>query len=185
MSQNQNTTPKRTDGAHEPARSLDTLSRRHFLGAVIAPSVSAMLGTVACSDAGGGGGVDVAEDIGLDIDVGLDIPPSPGDSSDTPVDPPDWTYEELVAAYFGDADMSGIRGLGRAYLREFDGEESIEQDLAVLLSPLLARRTLDDAVSRCEELVADEFDELDVHLLSGWVMAPTEMRLCALAEVVA
>lgn len=155
------------------------LSRRRFLGTVVAPSVAALLGgPTACADDGSGG---PSDDVGFDVhlDVGFDVGADIGDD----VSPPEWDYPQLVEAYFGGVDMDGIRAIGRAYMRSFDGSDAIEDDLALLLAPLLRETALNDAVARCEEWVDGELSDAAVVVVAGWVISPTEARLCALAEL--
>ena len=147
-------------------------TRRTFLSLVVLPGISAALGTSACSDSNVNGS---------QSDAGIDA-----GTVDASVDAPDGLdVAALVAAYFGDVPIESVQAIGRSYMREFRDEAAFDADMNTLLNPVASTDSIDDAVAVVEELVAGDFDANRVHLLEGWTIAPSELRMCVLAESIA
>jgi hypothetical protein len=73
--------------------------------------------------------------------------------------------------------------LGRAYLAQVPGEahrNRLESALFERIGPEHGPRSLRDALHRA---IAEDFTSGDTVRLSGWVLARTECRLCALAAL--
>ncbi len=90
----------------------------------------------------------------------------------------------LARSYFAARDLGSARVLGSAYLGSLEREESEDDIVATCSHTIALVDAADDdeaALSALEEAVREDFSS---HLRSpdllGWVLARTELELCAL-----
>jgi len=88
----------------------------------------------------------------------------------------------LLAAWIGDATPAHIAAIGHVYLQRFAPErQAVIDDLANTVALVADLDDLDTAVAAWQTAALDDFDAVTVVAVSGWQLARTEARLCALA----
>ena len=91
---------------------------------------------------------------------------------------------DLVSGYFR-GSLEQVVPIGQAYMDRFGNDKAgLIQDLRSLVLGIADQRDLDRAVATLEAAIVREFaEERDVSL-EGWQLAPTELRLCAVAVMI-
>jgi hypothetical protein len=103
-----------------------------------------------------------------------------GGCDDGPPPVPLSGYDEILAAYFGDAGLDDAAVIGDRYLRQLgDGTAEALQPTRELLD---SQPDAAAAVTALEAAVAEEFAADAWRDLDGWILSPTELSLCALVR---
>lgn len=146
---------------------MSTPDRREFLVVTFSALGTLLLG----EGCGADGDTEPTEDFAPDI---------PRDElPETHVD-----LEVLVRAYFGDANIANARQVGNAYIQLFElDEEGLELALEDLVASIAESPTVDAALEVLDAAVLSDFQGVVVRAVHGWQFAETELRLCALANI--
>lgn len=89
---------------------------------------------------------------------------------------------DILQAWFGSGDRSGIDALGAAYLALVAGDDAA--DLDALLARVADLTEVDEVVASLAATLGKDFDAARVVTPEGWVLGRTEARLCALSWIV-
>jgi hypothetical protein len=98
--------------------------------------------------------------------------------------PPRGTRDALEA-YFGAEGLEAATRAGRAGLATSADPEALRREALELAAKASPEAGPEDAAAVWGERVAGELARLEVASLANWQLAPTELRLCALAALVA
>ena len=89
----------------------------------------------------------------------------------------------LVRAYFRGGDLTSVTAIGAAY-RQGLPAETLLSDVEELLGGVAGYSDLGSAVAALRAAVMADFDAVRLTSVGGWQLAPSEARLCALADVI-
>lgn len=107
--------------------------------------------------------------------------PATEDRPSTAVD-----LEAILEAYFPGSARERVREIGAICVEELAEEEGrLRSQLTETLPLNVSNPTREEALRALEEAVRADFEALRIRSIRGWQLAETEVRLCALVELVA
>ncbi len=111
-------------------------------------------------------------------------PPDPPELPELPEASP-FELDELVQAYFGEGPLDDVRAVGAAWTRGFeDDRAALTEELAELAGRIEGATSADEAAGWLVEALAEDFDQVRLADVGGWLLGQTEARMAGLAYAV-
>lgn len=149
-----------------------TTTRRQFLiGAASSVATTLLVGS----------GCGPSDSEGMSKTKKQDKPEPPPDVDPTELPEAELGLDRILDIFFEDANMEGIRTIGKEYLRRFDGAEVAVETLSQTVEPIADLEEMEEATTTLDESITDDFAGLEVVDVGGWQLARTEGNLCGLA----